>query len=104
MPDPYYPTVDIDFIINHVNASGKLAKGGIVKFGSTTTLVIDGPQAIYKRSILIRELEPGQICLEQATAVALRFLFLGQILEWLVANRNWKEGAYIVSKNKESAN
>lgn len=36
MPDPHYPTVDIDFIINHVNASGKLAKGGIAKFGSTT--------------------------------------------------------------------
>lgn len=104
MPDTHYPTVDIDFIIEHVKASGKLAKGGVVKFGSTTTLVIDGSQAIYKRSILIREIETGQICLEQATAVALRFLFLGQLLEWLVTNRNWKEGAYIVSKNQESAN
>ncbi|TAH00356.1 MAG: hypothetical protein EAZ15_09255 [Sphingobacteriales bacterium] len=104
MPDLHYPTVDIDFIINQVNASRKLANGGIVKFGSTTTLVIDGPQAIYKRSILIRELEPKQICLEQATTVALRFLFLGQLLEWLVSNRNWKEGAYILSHKQESAN
>lgn len=104
MPDQHYPTVDIDFIISHINTSGKLAHGGIVKFGSTTTLVVDGPQAIYKRSILIRELEPGQICLEQATAVSLRFLFLGQLLEWLVTKRNWKEGAYIVSQNQEAAN
>lgn len=96
MPDQHYPTVDIDFIIKHVQASGKLAKSGIVKFGSTTTLVIDGQQAIYKRSILIRELEVGQISLEQATAVSLRFLFLGQLLEWLVTHRNWKEGAYII--------
>lgn len=99
MPDPHYPSVDLDFILHHVKASGKLVQGGIVKFGSTTTLVVDGPQAIYKRSTLIRELEPGQICLEQATAVALKFSFLGQLLEWLVANRNWKEGAYIVPKN-----
>lgn len=98
MSDVHYPTVDLDFIISHVTASGKLAKDGIVKFGSTTTLVVGGSQAIYKRSILIRELEPGQICLEQATAVALRFLFLGQLLDWLVTYRNWKEDAYIESK------
>lgn len=104
MPDPHYPSVDLDFILDHVNASGKLAHGGIVKFGSTTTLVVDGPQAIYKRSTLIRELEPGQICLEQATAVALKFSFLGQLLEWLVTNRNWKEGAYIVPQNQDTAN
>ena len=96
MPDQHYPSVDLDFIIDHVKASGKLAHGGIAKFGSTTTFIIDGPQAIYKRSTLIRELEPGQICLEQATAMALKFSFLGKLIEWLVANRNWKEGAYIV--------
>lgn len=99
MPDQHYPSVDLDFILEHVNASGKLAHEGIVKFGSTTTLVIEGAQAVYKRSTLIRELEPGQISLEQATAVALKFSFLGPLLEWLVTNRNWKEGAYIVQQN-----
>ena len=102
MPDLFYPSVDIDFIIDHVKASGKLADDGIVNFGSTTTLVVGGSQAIYKRSILIRELEPGQICLEQATAVALRFSFLGQLLEWLVTKRNWKEGAFIVPQNQNA--
>jgi hypothetical protein len=101
MPDPHYPKVDIEFIIAHVKASGKLVDNGMVKFGTTTTFVISGPQAVYKRSILIRELEPGQICLEQATTVALKFSFLGQLIEWLVANRNWKEGAYIVPQKQD---
>ena len=99
MIDSHYPSVDIDFIIDHVNASGRLAHGGVVKFGSTTTLVVVGSQAIYKRSTLIRELEPGQVSLEQATAVALKFSFLGQLPEWLLTNRSWKEGAYIVTQN-----
>jgi hypothetical protein len=98
MPDSYYPSVDIEFIEKYIKASGKLTHGGIVKIGSTTTYVIAGPQAIYKRSILVRELELGQVCLEQATALALRFSFLGHLMEWLEVNRNWKEGAYIVSK------
>jgi hypothetical protein len=102
MPDSHYPTVDIEFITKHVKASGKLVVDGIVKFGTTTTFVINGPQAIYKRSIFIRELEPGQICLEQATAVALKFSFLGPLLKWLVLNRNWKEGAYIVPKKQDA--
>jgi hypothetical protein len=49
MPDTYYPSVDLEFIIDHVKASGKLAHGGIAKFGSTTTFIIDGPQAIYEQ-------------------------------------------------------
>lgn len=95
MADHFYPSVDIDFIEGHVKAGGKLANDGIVKFGATTTFVLNGQQAIYKRSILIRELAPGQVCLEQATAIALRFGFLGALLEWLEKNRRWKEGAYV---------
>jgi hypothetical protein len=104
MPDNHYPSVDMDFIIEHVKASGKIVEGGVVKFGSTTTFVVTGQQAIYKRSTLIRELEPGKVCLEQATALALKFSFLGQLIEWLIANKNWKEGAYIVPQNQNSAN
>lgn len=97
MPDSHYPSVDIAFIIEHVSASGKLVADGVVKIGNTTTFVVAGPQAIYKRSILIRELTPGQVCFEQATGLAFKFLFMGALLEWLEKNRNWKEGAYIVA-------
>lgn len=96
MSDSHYPSVDIAFIEAHVTASGKLVEDGIVKVGSTTTFVVSGPQAIYKRSTLIRELVPGQVCLEQATALALKFSFMGPLLDWLTTNRNWKEGAYIL--------
>lgn len=95
MPDLFYPSVDIDFIIEYATASGRLAEDGIINVGSTTTFVVKGNQAIYKRSTLVRELEPGQVCLEQATSLALKFSFLGQLLEWLELNRGWKEGAYV---------
>jgi hypothetical protein len=98
MPDSHYPSIDISFIEQHIIKSSKLENDGIVKIGSTTTYIVKGQQAIYKRSTLIRELEPGQVCLEQATALALKFSFLGQLIDWLVKNRNWKEGSYIESK------
>lgn len=90
--------------MDHVKSSGKLVDDGIVNFGATTTLVIAGPQAIYKRSTLVRELTPGQICLEQATGLAIKLSFLGQLMAWLEANRDWKEGAYIVPQNQNSNN
>ncbi len=99
MPDSHYPSIDISFIEKYIIASHKLESDGIVKIGSTTTYVVKGHQAIYKRSTLIRELVPGQVCLEQATALALKFSFLGHLIEWLVSNRNWKEGSYIESNN-----
>lgn len=103
MPDSYYPSIDIEFIDEHVKESGKLVKDGIVKIGSTTTYVVEGPQAIYKRSTLVRELTPGQVCFEQATGLAFKFSFMGALLEWLELNRDWKEGAYIVSKSHEAS-
>lgn len=101
MSDKHYPSVDITFIEEHALASGCLVEGGIIKVGSTTTFVVTGPQAIYKRSTLVRELAPGQVCLEQATALALKFSFIGPLLLWLEQNRNWKEGAYIVPKSEQ---
>ncbi len=103
MPDSHYPSIDIDFIEEHIITSGKLVKGGIVKIGSTTTYVVDGPQAIYKRSTLVRELTPGQVCFEQATGLAFKFSFMGALLEWLEINRDWKEGAYIVPKSEQAS-
>jgi len=97
MPDSYYPSVDVNFIEDHVRRSGKLADNGIVRVGATTTFILAGSNAIYRRSIFIRELEPGQVCLEQATALAVRFSFIGALMEWLETNRSWKEGAYIMS-------
>ncbi|MDZ4072987.1 MAG: hypothetical protein U1C70_14285 [Sediminibacterium sp.] len=93
MPDPFYPSVDLSFIEHHLVQTGKFAGHYIV--GQTITFVLNGPQAIHKRSILIRQLTPGQVCYEQATGLAARFGFMGALLAWLDTNRNWREGAYV---------
>lgn len=98
MADPHYPSVDIDFIQEKVIASEKLAEDGILKVGNTTAFILEGNNAVHKRTILIRELQPGQVCFEQATALAIKFSFLGNLLTWLEDKRNWKEGAYIVKE------
>lgn len=103
MADNFYPFVDIEFIKLKMLASGKLAKDGTLQVGSTITFIIDGPQAIWKRTIMVRELRPGQICYEQATGLASRFMFMGALLEWLQENRSWKEGAYIESQKVKEA-
>ena len=100
MADNFYPKVDIEFINEHVRQSEKVEEGGILKSGSTTVYVAKGVQAIYKRITSVRELEPGGICLEQATAIALRYGFLGKLIHWLEENKDWKEGAYIEKDNK----
>lgn len=97
MPDSHYPHVDAEFIKDCVKESGKLANDGIVKIGSTITFVIAGNKPIYKRTTSARELVSGQICLEQAISLALKFGFMGKLLSWLETNRNWKDGAYIES-------
>lgn len=96
MPDPFYPSVDITFIEQQLKNTGKF-EDGFFTVGQTKTFVLKGKQAIHKRTILIRELTPGQVCYEQATGLAARFHFIGALLTWLETNKHWKEGAYIVA-------
>ena len=96
MSDPFYPTVDIEFLERCILNSHKVNPASRVHVGSTTTFVLDGPQALHKRLILVRELTPGQVGYEQATSLAIRLSFLGPLISWLEENRDWKEGAYIV--------
>lgn len=93
MPDSYYPSVDFSFIEQHLQNTKKFT--GYITVGQTKVFVLTGSQAIHKRTIRIRELNPGQVCYEQATGLAARFGFMGALLEWYELNRNWKEGAYI---------
>lgn len=93
MPDPYYPSVDYDFIEQNLLSCGKFQ--GHFKVGSTTTFVLNGSQAIYKRTVLVRELTTGQVSYEQSTGLAARYGFLGLLISWLEEHRDWKEGAYV---------
>lgn len=98
MPEPYYPSVDFTYIEQQLKNTGRFE--GHFSIGQTRTFVIKGKQAIYKRTIRIRELIPGQVCYEQATGLAARFGFIGALLEWLESNRDWKEGGYVVPRSK----
>lgn len=94
MPDTFYPSVDFSFIEQHLKKTGKFE--GYFSVGQTKTFVLKGNQAIHKRTIRIRELSPSMVCYEQATGLAARFGFIGDLLDWLEENKKWKEGAYIV--------
>jgi hypothetical protein len=102
MADKHYPSVDLDFLNRHIKASNLLVKDGIFPTDVTTTYIIKGNQAIHKRKLVVRHLEAGQVCLEQATSLALRFSFIGALMDWLEVNRSWKEGAYIVPPKENS--
>lgn len=94
MPDPFYPSVDFVFIENHLRASGKVLD--VLEVGKTKTFVLEGNQAIHKRLLVVRQIQPDQVCYEQAVYLAAKFKFIGALLSWYESNRNWKEGAYIV--------
>lgn len=102
MADKYYPSVDIEFLEKHIIAGNLLAEDGIHWSCVSTCYIKKGNQAIHKRKVNIRHLEAGQVSLEQATALALRFSFIGILMDWLEVNRSWKEGAYIVAPEEKS--
>ena len=94
--DPYYPTVDFDFLEEQILKSNKVISNSKIHIGSTIAFVKIGSQALHKRYISMRELSPNEICYEQATGIAINLGFIIPLMEWLEKNRNWKEGGYYV--------
>jgi hypothetical protein len=94
MADPFYPTVDINFLLEHIAKCQLVDQASILHVGTTTTFVIKGRQALHKRFFLIRELQSGEVSAEQATGIAIRLGFLKELMEWLEKNKKWKEGGY----------
>lgn len=93
MGDSHYPSVDTEFIIENLKKSSKIDNTTQRVIGSTISFMINGNQALHKRMIIIRE-NNGQINFEQASSLAIRFSFMGELLKWLESNRNYKEGGY----------
>ena len=98
MPENYHPTIDISFIESEINKTGKIILDSKVNVGKTTIFVLKGDKPIFKRNILLREIAPGQIHFIQATGIAIKLSFMGNLLKWLEDNRGWKEGEYFNSK------
>ncbi|RAJ87735.1 hypothetical protein CLV59_101496 [Chitinophaga dinghuensis] len=95
MADNYYPTVSMVFILECICNSGVIEIGSIVTTGDTTMFILKGPQAIFKRTCIVREVEAGQVTYENATGLAIRLGFMGELLDWLCENKNWKDGGYL---------
>lgn len=96
MADLFYPSISTDFLDDIITDTTKNPLVEKVKVGSTTLYVTHNTKALHKRTILLRELKKGQVSFELATALAIKFNFMGELLKWLEENRNWKDGAYVV--------
>ena len=94
MPENEYPNVDAEFIIDRIQESDKIIKDSKFTVGSTTTFVLKGNKAFHKKFIVIRSID-GNVNFNQATGLAARFRFMGDLLKWFKVHRDWHEGAYI---------
>lgn len=99
MSDLHYPTIDIDFLISLVNKSSVVQD--TYHAGSITVVVLKGTSAIAKRTKYLRK-TPALKTVDYifGTEFCRRIGKLSDLLEWLVENRNWKDGGYIVPKAK----
>jgi hypothetical protein len=93
----YYPSVATDFIISQLLCSDKIILDSQRKVGNTIVFLCRGSQAMHRRTIILRDFN-GEINFDQASALAARFRFLGNFIEWLKVNKNWKEGSYLADQ------
>lgn len=95
--DEHLPSADTQFIIEKVKQSGKVIEDSELKIGDTITLILKEDKALHKRIIVIRQFN-GEINFNQATALAITYRFMGELLEWYREKKNWNEGGYFVKK------
>lgn len=96
MIDPHYPTIDIDFIVGFVSKSDKIIENSLIEVGNTKCYILKGDKSLHKRRVLIRQFNSNQVSLEYSVTLAVKFNFLGELMNWLENNRKWKDGAYII--------
>lgn len=102
-PD-HLPNVDLDFIVNRLSQCDKVIPGSQYRVGgNVVTFVLKGNKPMYKRNIVIQH-SNGVVNFNQATSLAIKYQFMGALLEWLRDNRAWKEGAYVVQESAEEIN
>lgn len=92
--DPHYPLVDIDFIDNLIAKSPKVIPNSKIKNGNSIVFYLIGTQALYKRTISIRNLNNKGVGFESATGLAIRLGFMTQLLLWYESNKKWKDGGF----------
>lgn len=104
MEENSYPTVTLEFLTTKILNSSQIIENSEVKVGNTTTFMLKGSQEMRKRIILIRCTNDGEVNFGQASGLAIRLRFMGDLLDWFLENRNWKEGGYVVSNHNSVGN
>ncbi|MXN90167.1 hypothetical protein GR160_02925 [Flavobacterium sp. Sd200] len=95
MLDTYLPTVDLNFITENLTKCNKIIEDSRFDVGpNMTTFVLKGTKPMHKRHVIITH-EDGVVNYNQASAHAINYQFMGALLDWLLVNKGWKEGAYV---------
>lgn len=104
MNENYYPSVTLEFLTNKILSSGLVIEDSEIKVGNTTTFMLKGSQEMRKRIILIRCTNDLEVNFGQASGLAIRLRFMGDLLDWFLQNKHWKEGGYVVSNHNPVGN
>lgn len=99
MEENNYPLVTLEFLKSKIINSGQIEVDSEIRVGGTFTFMLKGSQQLRKRLILIRVTDNGEVNYNQATGLAIRLRFMGELLDWYLKNRHWKEGGYVVSNH-----
>lgn len=94
-----YPTVDISFIVEQMEATGMLEENGHVVFSKSHAFIFEGHKPLHKRRVYVREFDSpeyaeAQVSFMNATGIAIIYGFMGELLKWFERERNWIEGGY----------
>ncbi len=96
-----YPCVDISFLKQLAQDSTSIQ--AVTEVGNTTMFLFKGKSPIAKRCCFINNIV-GEVTFEFATALATKAKKMKELMVWLEENKNWKEGAYIATMNKNQLN
>ena len=99
MDEYLYPSVAFDFLKSKILNSGQIVENSEVKVGNTVTFILKGSQEMRKRIILIRCTDNGEVNFNQASGLAIRLRFMGDLLNWFLIEKQWKEGGFVVSNH-----
>ena len=76
--------------------SNKIISSSIKKVGDFTySFIRNGEQPLFKRQGIITCNSSDEVNFDQATSLAIRYGFMGELLKWFEKHKSWKEGAYI---------
>lgn len=90
------PSVDIDFLVSLLSNNPKIQ--GVEKLESSMFYIVKGNKPLAHRTVVIRACKNNEVDFEFATGIGACFKCMDEISEWLLKNKSWKDGGYIVKQ------